>query len=48
MKFLRENRSALLIMLLGTAFTAFGVYRGEVSVVVTKAIHLCLECIGIG
>ncbi|HWS29330.1 MAG TPA: CD1871A family CXXC motif-containing protein [Clostridia bacterium] len=34
--------------LLGTAFLLFGIYRGEVAVVLKKAIYICLECIGIG
>lgn len=33
---------------LGTAFLLFGIYRGEVAVVLKKAISICLECIGIG
>lgn len=32
----------------GLAVMGFGIYRGEVSVVFEKAIHICLECIGIG
>ena len=27
---------------------AFGIYRGEVATVLAKAIHICLECIGLG
>ncbi|MBQ9992783.1 MAG: thioredoxin [Firmicutes bacterium] len=36
------------ILLLAVAFVAFGIYRGEMAVVVQKAINICLECIGIG
>ncbi|MFA5638024.1 MAG: CD1871A family CXXC motif-containing protein [Anaerovoracaceae bacterium] len=39
---------ALLLLLVGLLFIAIGVFRGEVFVVLTKAIHICLECIGIG
>lgn len=30
------------------AVCAFGIWRGEVAVVLTKAINLCMECIGLG
>ncbi len=29
-------------------FMIYGVYRGEVSIVLNKAMNLCLECIGFG
>ncbi|MDO4314955.1 MAG: CD1871A family CXXC motif-containing protein [Oscillospiraceae bacterium] len=33
---------------LGLVMMGYGAYRGEVSTVFTKAINICLECIGIG
>lgn len=41
---------AVQIMLIAIAiiFVCVGVYRGEVETVFTKAIRLCLECVGIG
>ncbi|MBO5936331.1 MAG: hypothetical protein J6V06_01665 [Clostridia bacterium] len=39
---------ALVTSLIGVAFMAFGIYRGEMATVLAKAIRICLECIGIG
>ena len=39
---------AFLTSLVGIAFMAFGIYRGEMATVLAKAIRICLECIGIG
>lgn len=30
------------------AMILYGTYRGEVAVVLNKAIYVCLECIGLG
>ena len=46
--FLRKNGPALGLIGLGLLFTAIGVWRGEVEVVLRKAIFICMECIGLG
>ncbi|HBQ85012.1 MAG TPA: thioredoxin [Syntrophomonas sp.] len=38
----------LLLLLTGVVMMVMGIYRGEVTVVFSKAINICLECIGIG
>ena len=32
----------------GILMMVFGIYRGEMEVVFTKAVNICMECIGIG
>jgi len=44
----RRTLAALLVLGTGAVFVAVGVLRGEAGVVLTKAITVCLECVGIG
>lgn len=45
-----DRKTAVQIALLfaGVAMLCFGVWRGEAVTVLSKAIKLCLECVGIG
>ncbi len=45
-----REKAALQVFLLlaGVAMVGFGVWRGESAAVLSKAIKLCLECVGIG
>ena len=53
MRFKPENTMILwavrlLICAVAICFIVFGVRRGEVAVVLKKAVNICLECIGLG
>ncbi|WP_283123852.1 CD1871A family CXXC motif-containing protein [Angelakisella massiliensis] len=45
---LRRNLPALVVFACGLVFFLIGITRGEADTVLTKAINLCLECIGVG
>lgn len=47
---LRKNKGALqvLLLVLAVAMIGYGAFRGEVQSVLSKAIKLCMECVGIG
>ena len=38
----------VLILLVGIAMLIFGIWREEAQTVFSKAIRLCMECVGIG
>ncbi len=47
-RFFRSRKSGFYAAVLGLLLMGYGIYRGEMSVVVEKAINICMECIGIG
>lgn len=47
-KFLKENKAALVIICAAAVFLIVGVLNGEAATVFQKATNICLECIGIG
>ena len=48
MTFLRKNRAACALVLLGVILLAFGVGQAEHQVVFRKAVTICMEGIGLG
>lgn len=48
---MKKNLSPIygvLLAVLGVGLMLTGLYRGEAEIVLSKAIRICLECIGIG
>ncbi|EKC74235.1 conserved hypothetical protein, membrane or secreted [human gut metagenome] len=44
----KKAAAQITLLLAGAAMLCFGVWRGEAATVLSKAIKLCLECVGIG
>ena len=48
----RSEKKAVLLrvffLILGAVFTAIGILGEEYTIVLNKAVRICLECIGIG
>lgn len=47
-KILYSRWSSLIVAGVGISMMCYGIFRGEMQVVFTKAVNICLECIGIG
>ena len=45
---LKKVAVQVLLLLIGMAMLVFGIWRGEAQTVFSKAIRLCMECVGIG
>lgn len=43
-----RGKIQVITCILAIAFIIYGTGRGEVAVVLNKAINICLECIGLG
>ncbi|MGF0095904.1 CD1871A family CXXC motif-containing protein [Peptoniphilus sp. SGI.035] len=48
MKGIMNRKFSYLMLILSIAFIFLGAYRSEVDTVLSKAIRICLECVGIG
>ena len=44
----RKAAAQVALLMAGAAMLGFGVWRGETATVLSKAVKLCLECVGIG
>ena len=45
---MKDNRTALALLVLGAALTALGAALGQPAAVMAKAVRICMECVGIG
>lgn len=45
---MKREKVKYLLLSIGIGFIIIGVFRNETSVVLKKAINICLECIGVG
>ena len=43
-----KKQAQLLLLAAGVLMLLFGLWRGEADTVLSKAIRLCMECVGIG
>lgn len=45
---IRQNKIVILLLVIGAVFLCVGVSQGGYRDAFNKAVHVCLECIGIG
>ena len=48
MSHVKKAATQAVLLVVGIAMLCFGVWRSEAAMVLSKAIKLCLECVGIG
>ena len=48
MSCVKKTAAQVVLLIAGTAMLCFGIWREEAVTVLSKAIKLCLECVGIG
>lgn len=44
----QKNLFKIALLGIAAAFVAIGIMRGEVSLILQKAVRICMECIGLG
>lgn len=45
---IKQNKAAIALLVLGAVFLWVGISQGGYRDAFNKAVHVCLECIGIG
>lgn len=45
---IKSNWITFLLFIIGASFLLLGIWRQEYTIVMEKAINICLECVGIG
>lgn len=45
---MKKSAVRIAVIAISIAFILIGIYRGETSEILSKAISICLQCIGIG
>ena len=48
MSYGKKAAAQAVLLVAGITMLCFGVWRGEAATVLSKAIKICLECVGIG
>ena len=48
MSYEKKAAAQIALLITGIAMLCFGVWRDEAATVLSKAIKVCLECVGIG
>jgi len=44
----QKNAARIITAAAACGFLLYGILRGEVSIVLNKAVNICFECIGLG
>lgn len=44
----KKRIAGLAVLMIACLFVMYGTVRGEVGVVLNKAVNICFECIGLG